>query len=99
ELLHPPNGPEEVDLVSELPSDEATPLDATVGSFENVRKEAATAADPAVLHVAVFGDGVSGADTMGLADDVSLLIQAFVRDPASIDREAPPGRSGAGLGS
>lgn len=85
-----PATPEEVDLVPEFSSDEAVPLDATVGGFEGVRKEDALAEDPAALHVAVSGDGVSDADTMGLADDVSALIQAFVRDRAPIDREAPP---------
>lgn len=71
----------------EFSSDEAMPLDAIVGSFEDVRKEAPIVQDPVVLGVAVFGDGVSDADTMGLADDVRLLIEAFVRDPTSIDRE------------
>jgi hypothetical protein len=69
-----------VDLVSGLPSDEALPLDGTVGSFQHEGREAAIAEDPAVLPVMVVGDGASEADTMGLADDMSLLIQAFVRD-------------------
>ena len=76
--------------MSELPSDEARPLDGTVGSFHREGREAAIAEDPAVLPVMVVGDGASDADSMGLADDVSLLIQAFVRDRASADREIPP---------
>lgn len=73
----------------EFSSDEARALDAIVGSFDDVRKEAPIAEDPVVHHVVVFVDGVSDADAMGLADDVSLLIEAFVRDPASFDRETP----------
>jgi hypothetical protein len=68
-------------------SDEAMPLDAIVGGFEDIRKEAPIAEDPEVLRVEVFVDGVSDADAMGLADDVRLLIDAFVRDPASVERE------------
>jgi len=68
-------------------SDEAMPLDAIVGGFEDIRKEAPFAEDPEVLRVEVFVDGVSDADAMGLADDVRLLIDAFVRDPASVERE------------
>jgi hypothetical protein len=61
-------------------------LDAIVGSFYHVRQEPPIAEH----HVAVFVDGVSGADAMGLADDARLLIEAFVRDPASFDRGTPP---------
>jgi hypothetical protein len=74
-------------------SDEAMPLDAIVGGFEDIPKEAPIAEDPEVLRVEVFVDGVSDADAMGLADDVRLLIDAFVRDPASVVRKrsaAPP---------
>jgi hypothetical protein len=66
--------------------DEALGLDAIVGSFDDVPKEPPMAEH----HVAVFVDGVSGADAMGLAEDARLLIEAFVRDPASFDRETPP---------
>jgi hypothetical protein len=69
----------------EFPSYEAMPFDAIVGSFEDIRKEAPV--DPAVFRLPVFVRGDSDADTMGLADDVRLLIDAFVRDPASVDRE------------
>jgi len=70
----------------EFLSDEDMPLDAIVGGFEDIRK-AQIAEDPEVLRVAVFVDGGSGADAMGLADDVRLLLDAFVRDPASVERE------------
>lgn len=70
----------------EFSFDEALGLDAIVGSFYDVRQEPPIAEH----HVAVFVDGVSGADAMGLADDARLLIEAFVRDPASFDRETPP---------
>ena len=59
-------------------------LDAIVGSFYDLRKESPIAEH----HVAVFVDGLSDADAMGLADDARLLIEAFVRDPASFHREA-----------
>jgi hypothetical protein len=61
------------------------PLDAIVGSFRDIRKEAPSAVDPAAFRLSVFVSGDSDADTMGLADDVRLLIDAFVRDPASVD--------------
>jgi hypothetical protein len=72
----------------EFMSDDATPLDALVGGFEDVRKEPPIAEDPAVLRVPVFVKGISDADGMGLADDVRLLLDAFVRDPDSVEREA-----------
>ena len=54
----------------EYSSDEATPLDALVGGFEDCRKEAPTAEDPAVFRVPVFVIGVADAGGMGLADEV-----------------------------
>lgn len=63
-------------------------LDAIVGGFYDAR-EPPIAEDPVVRHVAVFVDGVSDADGMGLADDVRLLIESFVRDPASFDPDTP----------
>lgn len=71
----------------EYSSDEATPLDALVGGFEDCRKEAPTAEDPAVFRVPIFVKGVADAGGMGLADDVRLLLDAFVRDPDSVERE------------
>jgi hypothetical protein len=67
--------------------EEAMPLDAMVGGFEDRRKEASIAEDPAVFRLPVFVKGDSDADTMGLADEVRLLLDAFVRDPASVERE------------
>jgi hypothetical protein len=68
-------------------SEEAMPLDAMVGGFEDIRKQAPIADDPAVFRLAVFVKGDSDADTTGLADDVRLLLDAFVRDPAAVERE------------
>ena len=69
----------------EFPFDEFRGLDAVVGNFYDVQKE-----PPIAEHrVAVFVDGVPDADAMGLADDVRLLIEAFLRDPASFHRETP----------
>jgi hypothetical protein len=81
----PDEGPARV--APEFSSDEAMPLDAMVGGFEDIRKEAPIAKDPAVLRVEVFVDGVSDAEAMGLADDMRLLLDAFVRDPASVERK------------
>lgn len=74
-------------VAHESPSDEAMPLDAIVGGFGDMRKDASIAEDPAVFRLPVFVKGDSDADTMGLADEVRLLIDAFVRDPASVERE------------
>jgi hypothetical protein len=67
----------------EFPFDDIRELDAIVGGFYDVQKE------PPIVehHVAVFVDGLSDADAMGFADDARLLIEAFVRDPASCYRE------------
>jgi hypothetical protein len=76
--------------VAEFPSDEATPLDGTIGSLADLGKEAPTVAEQSFLRVAVFGDAVSETNSIGLADDVRVLVQAFVRDRESTEREAPP---------
>jgi hypothetical protein len=71
--------------VREFPFDEVGELDVIVGGFYDVQKE------PPIVehHIAVFVHGLSDADTMGFADDARLLIEAFVRDPASCRRETP----------
>jgi hypothetical protein len=71
--------------VDEFPFGEIRGLDAVVGGFYDVQQEPPIAEQ----HVAVFVDGVSDADAMGLADDVRLLIEAFIRDPASCNRQTP----------
>jgi hypothetical protein len=85
-MTDPPNE-DPTRVAPEFSSDEAIPLDATVGGFEDKGWEAPTAEDPEVVRVEVFVDGVSDADAMGLADDVRLLLDAFVRDPVSVERE------------
>jgi hypothetical protein len=85
-MTEPPN--EDPGRVApESSSDEAMPLDAIVGGFEDLRKDAPIAEDPAVFRIPVVVKGDSDADTMGLADDVRLLVDSFVRDPASVERE------------
>jgi hypothetical protein len=74
-------------IAPEFSPDEAMSLDAIVGGFGDTWKEDPIAEDPEVLRVPVFVDGVWDADAMGLADDVRLLLDAFVRDPASAVRE------------
>lgn len=68
-------------------SDEAPPFDAIVGGFGDRPKEPSIAEDPAVFRLPVFVKGDSDAETMGLADDVRQLLDAFVRNPASVERE------------
>ena len=72
----------------EFPSAESRPFDAIVDSFHDTRKQAPIAQDPAAFRLPVFVSGGSDTDTMGLADDVRMLIEAFVRDPASVDPQA-----------
>ena len=76
--------------MAEFPSDEALRLDGTIGTFADDAKEASTAIDQRFLRVAVFGDDVSDTDAIGLADDVRLLVQAFIHDHALTERETPP---------
>ena len=85
-MTDPPNE-DPARVAPEFLSDEAMPLDAIVGGFEDRRKGAPIAADPAVHRLPVFVKGDSNAETMGLADEVRLLLDAFVRDPASVERE------------
>jgi hypothetical protein len=93
-MTHPPTE-DPAPVAPEFSSDEAMPLDAIVGGFKDIRKEAQTAEHPEVLRVAVFVNGFSDADAMGLADDVRLLLDAFVRDPASVERERSAAVPGA----
>jgi hypothetical protein len=74
--------------VADAPSDEAAPLDATVGSLDQLEEAApfASAADVRV-RVSITGDAVPDPAAMGLAEDVSLLIQGFMQRPASAAQE------------
>jgi hypothetical protein len=85
-MTDPPNE-DPAQVAPDFSSAEARPFDAIVGGFEDMRKEAPIAEDPAAFRLPVFVKGVEDADGMGLADDVRLLIDAFVRDPASVERE------------
>ena len=85
-MTDPPNE-DPARVVPESSSDEPMPLDAIVGGFEDLRKDVPIAEDPAVFRLPVFVKGDSDDDTTGLADDVRLLLDAFVRDPASVERE------------
>jgi hypothetical protein len=87
-------------VAPEFWSDEAMPLDAIIGGFADIGRGAPIAEDPELLRVDVFVHGVSDADAMGLPDDVRLLIDAFVREPDSVERErssaAPAPEAGPG---
>jgi hypothetical protein len=76
--------------VADSPADEAIPLDATVGSLDQLDVVApfASAADVPV-RVSITGDAVPDPAAMGLAEDVSLLIEGFMQRRAS----AAQGRS------
>ncbi|MGZ3288640.1 MAG: hypothetical protein ACXU87_11435 [Xanthobacteraceae bacterium] len=74
--------------MAEFPSD--VRLDATVGNFAELGETDPNARDQPFLRVAVFGDEVSDSGTMGLADDVRLLVQAFIRDPAAFVQDQGP---------
>lgn len=70
--------------MADSPSDGAIPLDATVGSFHQLEEAApfASAADVPV-RISLTGDGVSGTAAMGLAEDLSLVVQGFMQRRAS----------------
>jgi hypothetical protein len=86
-MTEPPPSQDPAGDAPDLSPEEAMPLDAIVGRFEDRLKEPSIAEDTAVFRPPVFVKGDSDADTMGLADEVRLLIDAFVRDPASVERE------------
>jgi hypothetical protein len=71
-------------LVPDSESDGPLPLDATVGSLDHAEAAVpfASAADVPV-RISVTGDGVSDATAMGLAQDLSLLIQGLMRSPSA----------------
>ena len=86
--------------MADSPSDEAVPLDATVGSFDQLEQATpfASAAD-APFRVSVTGDAVLDAAARGWAEDVGLLVQGFVRRRASADRvRARPDATGEDRG-
>jgi hypothetical protein len=74
--------------VADSPSDGVIPLDATVGSLDQLEEAApfASAADVPV-RVSITGDAVPDPAAMGLAEDLSLLIQGFMQRPASAAQE------------
>ena len=87
--------------MADPPSDEAVPLDATVGSFDQLEHATpfASAAD-APVRVSITGDTVPDAAAMGLAEDLGLIIQGFARRRASAaqgrprpDESRDPGRA------
>jgi len=82
--------------MAEFPSDELIRVDATIGNFGELAETDPDSRAQRLLRVAVFGDEVSDSGTMGLADDVRLLVQGFVRDPDSGEqhgRSSDPTRS------
>ena len=74
--------------MADSPADGAIPLDATVGSLDQLEVAApfASAADVPV-RVSITGDAVSDTAAMGLAEDLSLLVQGFMQRPASAARQ------------
>ena len=75
-----------------FPPDEAIPLDGTVGSLADV-EETAPFGRASVPVVSVTGDGVADPAAMGLAEDLGVLVQAFIRRPSEVQekgRSRPP---------
>ena len=74
--------------MADSPSDGAIPLDATVGSLDHLEEPVpfGSAADVPV-RISITGDAVSDPAAMGLAEDLSLLIQGFIQRPASAAQE------------
>ena len=73
--------------MADSPSDEATPLDATVGSLDQVEEAPFASAPDVPVRISLTGDAVSDPAAMGLAEDLSLLIQGFMQRPASAAKE------------
>jgi hypothetical protein len=63
-------------------------LDATVGSLDHLEEAVpfASAADVPV-RISITGDAASDPAAMGLAEDLSLLIQGFMQRPAPAAQE------------
>jgi hypothetical protein len=74
--------------MADFPHDKAIQLSGTVGSSARV-KEPALFGSPGKSPLAVFVSGHAPSDpgAMGLAEDIQLLIQAFIQSPASADRQ------------
>jgi hypothetical protein len=76
--------------VSNFLYDETVPLDGRVGSLEPVEKPAAIAApQKSAVRVFVTGDEVTRARAMGLAEDLTLLVEAYLNRPADEREKAP----------
>lgn len=72
-------------------SDEAAPLDGTVGTLDAPGAPARfSSPDESPLRVFVSGDATSDPGVMGLAEDVGLLIREFLSARASVARQSPP---------
>jgi hypothetical protein len=69
-------------------SDEAIPLDGTVGSFDQLEAKVPFATSEDVpIRISVAGDAVSDPAAMGLAEDLALLVDGFMRRRASATEE------------
>jgi hypothetical protein len=61
------------------PFDDSVPLDGIVGSDESLVDIESLARPDGVVQISIAGDAVSGPGAMGLAEDVELLVHAFVQ--------------------
>ena len=78
------------------PSDEAIPLDGTVGSLDALEVPAPfSSPEDSPLRVFVSGDATSHPAAMGLAEDIGLLVQEFLSARESGAKEQPPAQSEA----
>jgi hypothetical protein len=74
--------------VPEDRSDGTIPLDGRVGTLADVGGSAPFASpDKSSIRAFVFGEEIAGARAMGLAEDLSLLVQRFIQGSPSRARE------------
>lgn len=74
--------------------DNSIPLDGTIGGLDNLEAPARfSSPDESPLRVFVSGDAVSEPGAMGLAEDVGLLVQEFLRARESGAKQSEPAPS------
>ena len=76
-----------------FPSDEAIPLDGTVGALGDEVEAVPFGGAEVELRVHIAGEAVTDPTAMGLADDLGLLVEAFMRRRPDLQeqaRSAPP---------
>ena len=84
--------------MTDFPYDKAFPVDGKVGSLSRLQQiPAPEKAGDYQTMIYVSGDGASDARTMGLDEDLRLLVQAFIRGSSLSNRNAAPATSASQL--